>query len=244
MAHDDTPAVLRGLRKATEPLAVLNHRQRRRLYEYVRARQQPVSRDEVADHAGISARLAAFHLDTLMRKGLLQASYARKPGRGGPGAGRSSKFYRPSDIQIDVSIPERRYDVLGTILLTALEAPQATAARETAQRAAHETGQQLGEQAHQKANTHPLTTACDVLRGYGFEPHTDGNNTLVLTNCPFEPLAQRNPELVCRINHSLIDGILDGLGAHTVSTALKPTPGRCCIALRTEDPRGNHGSVK
>ena len=69
---------------------------------------------------GISRKLAAFHLDKLVDRGLLTHSYACPPGRGGRGAGRSAKYYGPSDRQIDVTIPERRYDLLGSVFLRAL----------------------------------------------------------------------------------------------------------------------------
>lgn len=239
MNHGDTHTVVRGIHSAAEPVAALSNRLRRELYEYVRTRQGPVSRDEVAEHASISARLAAFHLDTLVCKGLLQASYARKPGRSGPGAGRSSKFYQPSGMEIDVSVPERRYDLLGDILLAAIDGTTVASAREAALRIAFETGQQLGEQARQgpdpdaQHTLHTLEAVGRMLSGYGFEPRPEGTDALTLNNCPFHALACRNSELVCRINQGLIEGILHGLRTQAVQAALEPTPGQCCVKLRT-----------
>lgn len=99
-------------------LCTLDEPTRRSVYQAVR-RSPPASRAQVADVVGISVSLAAFHLDTLVDAGLLRASYARPPGRGGPGAGRPAKWYRPSDVAIEVSAPPRRYDVLGAILADA-----------------------------------------------------------------------------------------------------------------------------
>ena len=103
------------------PLAALDNELRKRIYEFAREQGRPVTRDDVARKVGISRRLAAFHLDTLLEHGLLRAHYARPPGRSGPGAGRSSKMYEPSDIEIDVSIPERRYDLAGQLLVDAVQ---------------------------------------------------------------------------------------------------------------------------
>src|ERR1700722_1101090 len=58
---------------------------RRRLYEVVRERAEPVGRDEAAAAAGIGRALAVYHLDKLVEADLLTASYQRPAGRGGPG---------------------------------------------------------------------------------------------------------------------------------------------------------------
>src|ERR671919_1152492 len=97
---------------------------RRALYLFARRHGRPVSREEAAAAVGISRKLAAFHLDKLVGRGLLTAHYARPPGRSGPGAGRSAKFYEPADLEIDVSIPERRYDLAGHLLLSAIRSEE------------------------------------------------------------------------------------------------------------------------
>src|SRR5690348_16796535 len=103
--------MLRGLEEATGPIAVLDEDLRRRMYLYIRGQRRPVTRDEAAREIGISRKLAAFHLDKMVERGLLITSYARPEGRSGRGAGRTSKRYEPSDLQVEVSIPERRYDL-------------------------------------------------------------------------------------------------------------------------------------
>ncbi|MBK5228026.1 MAG: winged helix-turn-helix transcriptional regulator, partial [Actinobacteria bacterium] len=101
--------MLRGLRKGAGAVAALEDDLRRRMYLFIRSQGRAISRDEAAEHVGISRKLAAFHLDKLVERGLLTAHYARLPGRTGPGAGRSSKLYEPSELEVNVSIPERRY---------------------------------------------------------------------------------------------------------------------------------------
>src|ERR1041385_854041 len=92
-----------------ERVATLGEPIRRRVFEAVRRAGRPVSREDVAAETGISRKLAAFHLDKLLERGLLTSHFARPPGRSGPGAGRSAKYYEPSDVQVEVSIPPRRY---------------------------------------------------------------------------------------------------------------------------------------
>jgi hypothetical protein len=112
--------MLGGLGRDAEALGALEDDLRRRLYLFVRAQGRPVTREEAAGAIGVSRKLAAFHLDKLVDRGLLVGTYARPPGRGGRGAGRSSKHYEPSDREFSVTIPERRYDLFGSVVLKAV----------------------------------------------------------------------------------------------------------------------------
>src|SRR5438046_1196132 len=64
-----------------DALHLLAEPTRRRVYEAVRAADEPITRDGVAEAVGIGRRLAAFHLDLLADAGLLDVDYARPPGR-------------------------------------------------------------------------------------------------------------------------------------------------------------------
>src|SRR5450759_1007321 len=104
-----------------ETLAVLADPVRRALYELVISLEPAdLSRDQAAEALGIRRGLAAFHLDKLTEAGLLQTLYRRPPGVGGPGAGRPAKFYRRGSGQIDVIMPQRRYDLMGRFLADAI----------------------------------------------------------------------------------------------------------------------------
>jgi predicted ArsR family transcriptional regulator len=230
--------MLRGLGKGAGAIGALEDDLRRRMYVFIRAQGRPVSRDEAAHHVGISRKLAAFHLDKLVERGLLTAHYARLPGRGGRGAGRSSKLYEPSDLQVDVSIPERRYDIVGEIMLAALTEDSKESPREAARRIAYDRGHAHGEEVKAELRLRPpgservLAVAEETLAGYGYEPYRVGDETISLRNCPFHDLSRRAPELVCGLNREFIDGLLRGLGNDSVEAALEPTPGECCVKLR------------
>jgi predicted ArsR family transcriptional regulator len=230
--------MLRGLRKGASAIAALDDDLRSRMYVYIRAQGRAVSRDEAADHVGISRKLAAFHLDKLVERGLLKAHYARLPGRGGRGAGRSSKLYEPSDVEIDVSIPERRYDIVGEIMVEALTQDSKEPPREAARRVAFDRGEAIGQEVKREMRLRPpgseraLAVAEETLADYGFEPYRVGDETVSLRNCPFHDLSRRAPELVCGLNREFIDGFLRGLGNKSVEAALEPTPGECCVKLR------------
>src|SRR3954463_9887153 len=84
---------------------------RRRVYDAVRAADDPQTRDAVAQATGINRRLAPCRLDLLAGGGLLEVDYARPPGRTGPGAGRPAKRYRPAPVDIELRVPAPRYDL-------------------------------------------------------------------------------------------------------------------------------------
>jgi predicted ArsR family transcriptional regulator len=240
--------MLRGLRRDAEALGALEDDLRRRLYVFVRSQGRPVNRDEAASAAGVSRKLAAFHLDKLMDRGLLTHSYARPPGRGGRGAGRSAKYYEPSDRQIDVTIPERRYALMGSLLLRALRSRKDNETGEdAARRVAGAEGLEIGRAERKRLGIAPpgperaMAVATQVLEETGYEPYGDDRGCVRLRSCPFHELAEQGRDLVCGMNERLVEGIVRGLGNDTLGVVLDPVPGECCVRLeppvRREGPR-------
>ncbi|MGP4000672.1 helix-turn-helix transcriptional regulator [Streptomyces sp. 8N706] len=238
MTSDPTPASSPPSAAAgVETVSVLADELRRRMYGYIRRAHRPVTREEAAAAAGISAKLAAFHLDKLVSVGLLRSRYD-SPG-GIRRVGRKPKVYEPTDTDIRVSIPERRPDVLAEILIDAvLDQEPGEDAQSAALRTARHRGEELGAAA--RARSRPgrlgpersLTLTEAVMEQHGFEPDRQAPTELRLLNCPFHPLAARSPELVCGINHAFLDGFLTGLQAAGIDAVLAPRPGRCCVELR------------
>lgn len=220
MSDEEPPVALVRLCTLDEPT-------RWSVYQAVR-QDPPASRAQVAEAVGISVSLAAFHLDTLVDASLLEASYARPPGRGGPGAGRPAKWYRPSDARLEVSVPARRYELLGTILAQAVHTAAASgdaAAAVTA--AARAVGRRLGADAPRRSRRRAWA---NVLQPLGYEPREDGEGT-VFANCPFAALAEAHPDMVCVANLALVTGILEGARVEGVSAQLRPGAGGCCVLL-------------
>lgn len=220
-------------------VSVLADAVRRGLYGFVRRAHRPVTREEAAADAGISAKLAAFHLDKLAAAGLLRATY-RAPG-GLPRVGRRPKVYERADAHFRVSIPERRPDVLAEILVDAVtDRRPGEDARDAALRTARQRGEDIGAAARADGSPGRLgpersvTLTRSVLERYGFEPDRPAPAELRLLNCPFHPLAARSPELVCGINHAFVCGLLAGLETAGVQAVLSPQPDRCCVEIRAQ----------
>ena len=93
---------------------------RRALYEYVSGQAEPVGREQAATELGLAVHNVNFHLDRLVTEGLLEVEYRRLSGKTGPGAGRPSKLYRRASREFAVSLPPRRYDLVGDILAAAV----------------------------------------------------------------------------------------------------------------------------
>jgi predicted ArsR family transcriptional regulator len=220
-------------------VALLHDDLRRRVYEVVRRGGRAVRRDDVARELGISTNLAAFHLDKLTAAGLLNASYERPAGQPTT-VGRAPKLYQPSDVQVEISIPPRRYDISGRVLLEALvtrrkdETPHAAA-----ERVAHGHGIEMGLTARDEVGARrwgrerALLIAQSILGRYGYEPYAARTGEVRLRNCPFHGLAQESPEVVCTMNRGFIGGVVQGLGDGAIQVTLDPRPGECCVALRT-----------
>jgi predicted ArsR family transcriptional regulator len=204
---------------------------RRGLYSYVASRPEPVGREEAATALDLALHTASFHLDRLVAEGLLEVEYRRLSGRTGPGAGRPSKLYRRADREFTVSLPPRRYDLVGDILATAVDRAATGIPLEQALEAtAHEEGSNLGRAS---GSVGTLDALAAVLEDQGYEP-TLSEDTVELANCPFDALARKHTELVCSLNRSYVQGVADGLGCTGVAARLEPEPGHCCVKARAE----------
>ncbi|WP_211373958.1 metalloregulator ArsR/SmtB family transcription factor [Cellulomonas fimi] len=111
---DDFVSAVAGVAALAEPV-------RRELYLFVVSQPEPVSRDQAAAGTGVERHTAKFHLDRLVRDGLLETESRRLTGRQGPGAGRPAKLYRRAAREMSVSLPDRRYELAGRLLARAVD---------------------------------------------------------------------------------------------------------------------------
>jgi predicted ArsR family transcriptional regulator len=223
---------------AIKAVAVLDDGLRHGMYEFIRTARHPVTREQAAEAVGISRKLAAFHLDKLVAAGLLRSH--SEPVGGLRKVGRTPKVYEPTDADIQISIPERQHDVLAAILITAvLTEGEDETARQSAMRAAHERGQVVAATERERLRPgrlgaeRALTLSEGLLKRHGYQPDRVSPTRICLRNCPFHPLAEQAPDLVCGLNHAFLTGFLTGLDALAVEAVLQPRGGECCVELRT-----------
>ncbi len=229
----------RSLERELEAIVALREPTRRRLYRYVESQPRAVSRDEAAAAVGVSRALAAFHLDKLVRAGLLRTQYRRLSGRTGPGAGRTAKLYRRSRRQLEMSLPHRNHQLLARLLAESLAAGTDTSPDgEPARRY----GRTLGTRVRRRLRGHGegdqlLECVEKVLESLGFEPYRVGSGEVRLRNCPFDPLSRRFTSVVCGVAQAVVTGIAEGAGADRVRVGRDEQPDRCCVVLGTGSSR-------
>jgi predicted ArsR family transcriptional regulator len=220
-------------------IAALDQPLRRELYRHLLDRGTWTSRDDAAAAAGVPRSVAAFHLDKLVDAGVLEVHFERTGGRSGPGAGRTSKLYRPRRVEIAASIPTRHYELAGSLLATAVAESSRNgepvvdclhvAARTAGQQLGHDAGD--ANEARSTRRDDPRRRLVEFLARHGYEPEV-GREEIALANCPFHQLADGHRELVCGMNLDFLDGVIDGMGAADQLTArLDPAPGHCCVRI-------------
>jgi predicted ArsR family transcriptional regulator len=230
-------------------LSTLDDPVRRRLYEVVTRQPGPVGRDEAAATAGVGRALAVYHLDKLVESGLLAATYQRPAGRTGPGAGRPAKLYTRADREFTVTVPPRSYELAARLLVQAVEVDTSGQSRAALGQVARRLGAELGRGCQAEAAGRGAEAGRDGARNdahgddvegaltrQGYEPCRGGDGVIRLRNCPFHQLAERHREVVCGMNLTLIEGLVEGLGVDDWHPVLDPRPGYCCVALGGERP--------
>ena len=217
-------------------IALLNEPIRRALYEWVTAQIDAVGRDDAAKAVGITRALAAFHLDRLVRDGLLVTEYRRLTGRTGPGAGRPAKLYRRAQREIEITLPARRYEAAAQLMASALERAGDDLPPQSIRDAAHEAGLTVGGAARREAGSRPgkrrrRDALLAALRERGYEPREQGAGAITLGNCPYHALVEDHRDLVCGMNLAWAEGVLEGVGEVDAQARLDPEPGRCCVVI-------------
>jgi predicted ArsR family transcriptional regulator len=166
---------------------------------FARAQPQPVTADDVAVAQRIHRNVARGRLERLAEAGLLIASFERRTGRAGPGAGRPAKTYRVAPELTAIEFPERRYELLLGLLVDALpERGRCDRLREI--------GNAFGRELAREARLRParrlgtaLGRVCAALGGLGYQASVAelaGESAVITTpTCPLRPLVRGEPGL-------------------------------------------------
>jgi predicted ArsR family transcriptional regulator len=169
----------------------------------------------VATRFALHPNVARMHLTKLERAGLLATSL-RKDGSGG----RPARLYRLSDQVSTLSMPPRRYDLLSDLALKALAA---TGDLETVAAVCRTTG---ADAARTYVADHPefrrpgreelVRAMLEVGEEVGMLPEMEwDDSTLALDvrNCAFKELSSAQPDLVCVMHRTFLEGFIEQLAA-------------------------------
>jgi predicted ArsR family transcriptional regulator len=233
------PRTMPNARADVDAVSLLAEPVRGALYEWVASAGRAVSRQEAAAALGITRALAAFHLDRLAAANLLAVEFRRLSGRTGPGAGRTSKLYRPGPRTVSVSLPARRYDVAAELFARTIEHSEIQLPPVALSDAAREMGESIGSAARQGLGKRPKKRLWEVLLATlaerDYQPHLRSGE-IRLENCPYKTLVEEHRPLVCGMNLALIEGLISGLGARRTAARADPLPEQCCVAIGSAGP--------
>ena len=206
-------------------LASLGDATRRRLFEYVASAQSAVGRDDAAGALDLPRSTASFHLDRLVRDGLLAVEFRKLGGKAGPGSGRPAKLYRPALEEVGASVPDRSYDLAGELLASAIESSMS--GRGPVGEALVATAYARGQAAAGGG-----TSLEQLLTRVGYRPAPDGQGGMVLLNCPFHRLAEGHADVVCAMNGAFLSGAASACGVPEEKVEEDRSTGRCCARIR------------
>lgn len=183
-----------------EPLDGLGASELRNTLLHARGQEGPVSADDVACAFGVHRNVARGRLERLVAAGLLEASFERRSGRSGPGAGRPAKVYAVAPELDAVEFPARRLELVVGHLVDALPAERRD---ETLNEVGAEYGRELAgaaglEQRDELADG--VESLCCGLRRLGYQVSVaalSADEALLATpTCPLRPLVVREPATV------------------------------------------------
>jgi predicted ArsR family transcriptional regulator len=216
---------------------------RREVLDALRGSATPLGVADAARRLGVHPNTARFHLDALVRQGLVER---RLEARSGPGRPRTVYAVRPGMDRAGT----REYRLLARMLLSHL-----AAAGPDARESAMETGREWGRFLTDPPPPYQQPTAARsaerlvaLLDGLGFAPAPEGHGSdgtparIRLRHCPFLELAEEYGQLVCPLHLGLMQGALAELKAPLTATGLEPfaDPDSCLTHLTTARGKATH----
>jgi predicted ArsR family transcriptional regulator len=179
---------------------------------YVRGSEAPVSADDAALALGVHRSAARARLERLTSAGLLEASFERRSGRSGPGAGRPAKLYSPAPESEALEFPPRYLSVLVSRLFDEIPSDRR---EEALRRAGADFGRELGRTAALRPTlrrAEGLRAVCSAMRSLGFQASLDrieDKKAVIDTpTCPLRPLVTERAE-AAHIDRGMWAGLVE-----------------------------------
>jgi predicted ArsR family transcriptional regulator len=214
---------------------------RREIYLLAReAGAAGVTAGVVAEHFDLHPNVARHHLEKLAGGGYLTVEVGKGPADAPPrAAGRPSKRYLAGPLDGTLALPLKHDDLLGGLLVRALDTLGSEQAEHLADVVGFEYGMTLAArmdptEGHRSVRA-ALAAVADALTAHGFAAHTearDGRLAIVSECCPFGDTATQYPHVVCALDRGMIRGMLAGLYGETSPQfeTSRPDGGEHCVA--------------
>jgi predicted ArsR family transcriptional regulator len=199
---------------------------RARILEELRDSDAGLDTNALAGIVELHPNTVRWHLKVLTRQGLVRSASVAGHRRGRP-----SLVYRLTAAGFVEGRDE--YQLLAAMLTTIV------AESADSKTGPYEAGMRWGRYLHHKPSptepTDDQTTVkrvIELLDEHGFDAEPDGT-TVCMHRCPFNDLAQTNPEIICTLHHGIIDGALEEAGSRLRVSAIHPfaKPTLCTATL-------------
>lgn len=195
--------------KICEALSV---KSRAKLVEYIYKENRGVSVEELSKVFELHPNVIRTHLDKLREVELIE-SYEEKVGQGRP-----RKIYRKSDKGVSIQYPQRRYELLSSLLL---EVVRNSSDKSTIAKVGEEFGGKLMRKylLDKKISKPDLSTlwgaVSEIFGGWGLMPKLVEIKKDSLKwdakNCIYYELALEHEDIVCFLHESVIRGMVKEL---------------------------------
>jgi predicted ArsR family transcriptional regulator len=202
---------------------------RQALLEALRASDTPLGVTELAEQLDIHPNTVRFHLDALVKHGLVDRRLEQPTG---PGRPRTVHTPHPGMDRGG----RRQYHLLAEILLGQLStSPDASAAAETAGRnwGSHLVNHVSPYRQPDATEATQRLTAMMTDLGFAPEPDSGAAERIRLRQCPFLELAEEYSSTLCPLHLGLMRGALTAIRAPMTAASLEPfaEPDACIVTL-------------
>lgn len=222
--------ITRQARTDSEPAHVLG-RTRSRVWGLLQQSSDPLGVTDVAEHIGLHANTARFHLDGLVDAGLAERAIEEREVPGRP-----RTLYTASAEASPTG--QRSYRLLAEIL-TGFLSSQTPQPEKAALKAGNAWGRYLANKPapfQRVDSAGAIGQLVSVLDDVGFAPEavtTGRKRRILLHQCPFREVAESHSEIICSIHLGLMQGMLDELDAPVQAERLEPfvEPSLCVTHL-------------
>lgn len=186
----------------------------------------PLSTAAVAEALDLHPNTVRPHLERMRDVGLLDV----RPSPHG-GVGRPQNLYSLAPDAPSLGLEPPVHAMLARMLLQL--AAEAGLRSGDAAEAGRAQGAQLATR-YRRPRRPCVEAAVAMLGDLGFDPERldeDGVTTVVFTHCPFQELAESNPELVCSLHRGMLEGFVDAIGEVRVTGFHDRAHREPCLAL-------------
>jgi predicted ArsR family transcriptional regulator len=191
---------------------------RRGIYVMLREAHEPVTANQIAAAFDIHPNVARHHLDRLLSDGFIRISDRPVPT---PTAGRPAKRYEVTEKSVTIQYSARKYDRLAELLTNVISLLDDGRALAIAEAVGHDYGIELAGEiglASDEGFEEAAMAVAQAMMGNGLGNSTDpAENRILAQFCPLCTTVATMPEVVERIDHGIVQGLLETAAARPVA---------------------------